>query len=162
MNLKYYIRKLLQEIKDQTITCDNCGWEWKKSEGGDDPYTCHKCWHTNKKNKITESLNKNIIRVMRMAPDVKDFAVEMMEHYLRVYGPGKIEKMGFLDFEEMVLHAVWVDYLGELFEFYDEDSDNYDTLITREEKNIVVNWMKQTFRKDMIDFYKEKIVNRSK
>ena len=33
--------------KDKKITCDNCGWSWKLSEGGDDPYTCHKCWNEN-------------------------------------------------------------------------------------------------------------------
>ncbi len=29
------------------IICDSCGWSWKKSEGGDDLYVCHKCYHDN-------------------------------------------------------------------------------------------------------------------
>ena len=29
------------------ISCDNCGWKWKSSEAGMDPYTCHKCGHEN-------------------------------------------------------------------------------------------------------------------
>jgi hypothetical protein len=29
------------------IICDNCGWSWKLSEGGSDPYMCHKCGHDN-------------------------------------------------------------------------------------------------------------------
>ena len=53
MNLKQTIRRILREEllqeskKDKKITCDNCGWSWKLSEGGDDPYTCHKCWNEN-------------------------------------------------------------------------------------------------------------------
>jgi hypothetical protein len=34
---------ILREIKDKTITCKDCGWHWKLSDGGKDPYTCHKC-----------------------------------------------------------------------------------------------------------------------
>lgn len=38
--------------KDKKITCDNCGWSWKLSEGGDDPYVCHKCWNENQVKEI--------------------------------------------------------------------------------------------------------------
>ena len=31
------------------IVCDSCGWSWKLSEGGDDPYVCHKCGTDNNK-----------------------------------------------------------------------------------------------------------------
>ena len=43
------------------IYCGNCDWSWKLSDGGDDPYICHKCGHNNEpknngmKVKITES-----------------------------------------------------------------------------------------------------------
>lgn len=54
---------------DTKIICDNCKWEWKLSEGGNDPYICHKCGHNNtKKNKnikvrITEEqFNRLIIK----------------------------------------------------------------------------------------------------
>lgn len=40
-------------FEDKTITC-KCGWEWKLSDGGDDPYTCHKCGHVNKEQDIDE------------------------------------------------------------------------------------------------------------
>ena len=33
-------------IKDK-IKCDNCGWDWKIEDGGDDLYICHKCNHDN-------------------------------------------------------------------------------------------------------------------
>jgi tRNA(Ile2) C34 agmatinyltransferase TiaS len=37
-------------VKDGKVTCNNCQWEWKLSEGGNDPYTCHKCGY--KKNQL--------------------------------------------------------------------------------------------------------------
>lgn len=33
--------------EDKLITCEGCGWQWKLSEGGNDPYVCHKCGHDN-------------------------------------------------------------------------------------------------------------------
>lgn len=41
---------LIVESDDKKVVCDECGWSWKLSEGGDDPYTCHKCGHTNQTN----------------------------------------------------------------------------------------------------------------
>jgi hypothetical protein len=32
------------------ITCGKCGWEWKISDGGTDPYVCHNCGYNNKEN----------------------------------------------------------------------------------------------------------------
>jgi len=34
-------------INTQTISCENCGWEWDLADGGNDPYICHKCGHDN-------------------------------------------------------------------------------------------------------------------
>lgn len=28
---------------NRTVTCSNCGWSWKLSDGGKDPMICHKC-----------------------------------------------------------------------------------------------------------------------
>ena len=33
----------LKEIQDSNIECEKCGWRWKLSDGGEDPYLCHKC-----------------------------------------------------------------------------------------------------------------------
>jgi nicotinic acid mononucleotide adenylyltransferase len=48
-------------VTDTDIICDNCGWDWKIADGGDDLYVCHKCGHDNnpdleegKKNKDPE------------------------------------------------------------------------------------------------------------
>jgi len=38
--------KIYESIIDEKVICDNCGWSWKLSEGGDDPFTCHKCGNT--------------------------------------------------------------------------------------------------------------------
>ena len=37
-------------VTDTEVICDNCGWEWKIEDGGDDLYTCHKCGHDNTPN----------------------------------------------------------------------------------------------------------------
>lgn len=41
------IVSLLEKINSNTVTCDKCGWSWDLSDGGDDPYICHKCGHNN-------------------------------------------------------------------------------------------------------------------
>jgi predicted nucleic-acid-binding Zn-ribbon protein len=33
--------------KFKKITCDSCDWTWDLAEGGEDPYTCHKCGNIN-------------------------------------------------------------------------------------------------------------------
>ena len=30
-------------MADKSVTCSNCGWSWKSSEGGLNPLSCHKC-----------------------------------------------------------------------------------------------------------------------
>ena len=61
--ISYEIGKPLNEaIVGDKIECDNCDWSWDISSGGDDLYTCHKCWHDNtpieeKKNKDPFGLN---------------------------------------------------------------------------------------------------------
>jgi len=57
--LNAYARELalgLEEaIVGDKIECDNCGWEWKIADGGDDLYICHKCGHDN-----TPQLNEGV------------------------------------------------------------------------------------------------------
>lgn len=39
---------LLEAINSEgEITCDNCGWKWNISNGGEEPFICHKCGHDN-------------------------------------------------------------------------------------------------------------------
>jgi DNA-binding transcriptional MerR regulator len=47
--------KNLKELVTATeVICDNCGWEWKISQGGKDPYLCHKCDYDNTPKQLNE------------------------------------------------------------------------------------------------------------
>jgi hypothetical protein len=46
-------KRLQKEEFDKTITCE-CGWSWELSDGGKEPYLCHKCGHDNSKKELTE------------------------------------------------------------------------------------------------------------
>jgi hypothetical protein len=49
--------KGLMEGDEETIECDNCGWEWNLEDGGKEPFLCHKCGHDNvEKYDMNESL----------------------------------------------------------------------------------------------------------
>jgi hypothetical protein len=37
----------VNENETQSVECEECGWEWDLSDGGKDPYLCHKCGHDN-------------------------------------------------------------------------------------------------------------------
>jgi len=36
-------------IGKKKVKCKKCGWEWNMSDGGKDPYVCHKCGYNNAK-----------------------------------------------------------------------------------------------------------------
>jgi hypothetical protein len=40
-HIKLFEEFILEEVKGGVVICDNCGWEWKISDGGNDPYICH-------------------------------------------------------------------------------------------------------------------------
>ena len=40
-------RKLYEEVTKDSIICNNCSWDWKIKDGGNDLYICHKCNHDN-------------------------------------------------------------------------------------------------------------------
>lgn len=44
---KLTIPEITEQVKGDSIICDNCGWTWKIADGGDDLYICHKCGHDN-------------------------------------------------------------------------------------------------------------------
>jgi hypothetical protein len=43
----------MNEGDNREIKCE-CGWSWKLEDGGNDPYTCHKCGKVNTKEELTE------------------------------------------------------------------------------------------------------------
>ena len=49
--------KLGEVVKDGRVFCDNCDWNWKISDGGNDPYMCHKCGNDNTPS-VVEALPK--------------------------------------------------------------------------------------------------------
>ena len=44
------LKKIIEAVVDGDVICDNCGWSWELSDGGDDLYMCHKCGHDNSEN----------------------------------------------------------------------------------------------------------------
>jgi predicted RNA-binding Zn-ribbon protein involved in translation (DUF1610 family) len=48
------LREEAKSKKSKKVKCSKCGWSWKLSEGGHDPYTCHKCGNINSKSELTE------------------------------------------------------------------------------------------------------------
>jgi predicted nucleic-acid-binding Zn-ribbon protein len=72
------LANIITENEDQTITCEKCGWEWKLSDGGNDPYVCHKCGHDNVEEYDVESED-----------DVKDF-IKFMKQYVQQLSESEI------------------------------------------------------------------------
>jgi nicotinamide mononucleotide adenylyltransferase len=54
----YKVGVLNESETKKTIICDNCGWSWKKEDGGKDMYVCHKCGYDNTP-KINKKQSKN-------------------------------------------------------------------------------------------------------
>ena len=49
--------KGLIEGDEETVECEDCGWEWNLEDGGKEPFLCHKCGHDNvEKYDMNESL----------------------------------------------------------------------------------------------------------
>lgn len=66
------LKVLREEVSKGNVTCDNCGWSWKLSEGGHDPYICHQCNHNNEPKNLQEQtledsfrLNPTKFRIMK-------------------------------------------------------------------------------------------------
>ena len=51
--------QIAEIVTDKEVICDNCGWSWNKSEGGNDMYICHKCGTDNEPyNQLNEVVEK--------------------------------------------------------------------------------------------------------
>jgi DNA-directed RNA polymerase subunit RPC12/RpoP len=50
-DIREMINKILnfnQKINEsKSVKCKKCGWSWELSDGGKDPYLCHKCGNDN-------------------------------------------------------------------------------------------------------------------
>jgi tRNA(Ile2) C34 agmatinyltransferase TiaS len=41
------LKNIVEIVTKTRVICDKCEWSCKLSDGGDDPYICHKCGHNN-------------------------------------------------------------------------------------------------------------------
>lgn len=89
--MRNLIRKILnEEIKNNRVVCDSCGWSWKLTDGGKDKYVCHKCGHDNTPKKsnldtIIDKLSQDLHR------EKLDYEIEVIKKYIKDY----ITKSGF-------------------------------------------------------------------
>ena len=59
-------------INMEKVKCDNCEWEWSLADGGNDPYTCHKCGHNNEPSVINEEVNRMRVMMGLQEQTIKD------------------------------------------------------------------------------------------
>ncbi len=80
--MKDLIKKILREsVVDDKIVCDNCGWSWLISDGGDDLYNCHKCGHDNTPKKQS-NLNKILEPYKVLFPEPIRHKVDEIEKFV--------------------------------------------------------------------------------
>ena len=46
-------KMILESVTNKEVICDKCEWSWDLSDGGNDPYICHKCGHDNSEEDFT-------------------------------------------------------------------------------------------------------------
>jgi tRNA(Ile2) C34 agmatinyltransferase TiaS len=44
------LKRITELVTNKEVICYKCGWSWELSDGGKDPYMCHKCGHDNSEN----------------------------------------------------------------------------------------------------------------
>jgi hypothetical protein len=60
---------ITERIEGDSIVCDNCGWNWKIKDGGNDLFICHECGHDNEPNYTTKEINE-MIRLKELLNEV--------------------------------------------------------------------------------------------
>jgi hypothetical protein len=96
------IRKTIKEVffinesNIDIIKCKKCKWRWKLSDGGSDPYICHKCGYDNtliEENKITEIkyVKPNFSNEWEEALRYPEFEYMGKEEWLKIASQGKPE-----------------------------------------------------------------------
>jgi hypothetical protein len=143
MSLKRIIRKVWEEkITKESVTCDECGWSWKLSEGGNDPYVCHKCGNDN-------SINESVYTRRRLSNEKLDKAFEDSLQYtknrFKNFMRGE-KQMSENMFRNVVISIMMDEFHGELSdwgtqdfpyeEVYDYIKEKYSSNIKREYKKL--------------------------
>ena len=142
--LNQYARELAQGLEEaivgDKIECDNCGWSWDIEDGGDDLYTCHKCWHDNTPKQLNEGrydtlANKLSSTAFRVFKDTHDRGDKEGSFKFRIDHPEEEHdipsKDFFFDFEgtvEITDSEYKVD--GGANAGFDEDGDETTPLLS--------------------------------
>lgn len=88
--MRNLIKKVIsEEIKNGKVHCDSCGWSWKLSDGGKDPYVCHKCGFDNKPK--TSNLEKVLGKFENFFPVKQRSKVPILNKFVENY----IRKTGY-------------------------------------------------------------------
>lgn len=99
---------------ESAVVCEDCGWFWYLSDGGDDPYVCHKCGNDNtpKKTNVYESIRRILkeettnlgpfIDKLRSTYNMSDEVTDFLVDFIEKSGCQKIE---FADFKYQALGA---------------------------------------------------------
>ena len=88
--VKELIKKILkEEIKDNKVVCDSCGWSWNLKDGGQDQYLCHQCGYDNKP--ITSNLDKVIYQFKENLPKEYQNKLDAVKSFIVNY----ISKNGY-------------------------------------------------------------------
>jgi len=74
---------IIESVTVNKVECDNCGWEWKLQEGGEDVFICHTCGHDNSPKIVKESEeDPRLARIRHFkgsVQDLKDFVQSKVE-----------------------------------------------------------------------------------
>jgi predicted GNAT family acetyltransferase len=74
--------QLFEEFSANRVVCDNCGWNWRLEDGGDDVYVCHECGHDNSPIlKESMIINENNL--------IKDFTSKAKKFFIALKEEGK-------------------------------------------------------------------------
>ena len=79
------IFQLNEAIVGDEIVCDNCGWNWKIVDGGDDLYICHKCGHDNTPPSLQEKINPDSeLQIKKYIEDYSEINVDILKDLLKI------------------------------------------------------------------------------
>lgn len=68
---------------EERIECSKCEWSWDLADGGDDPYTCHKCGNINTPKEYTiddEEVEEFLNELKKCTSDLKESILEESEY----------------------------------------------------------------------------------
>lgn len=59
---------MAERDKEVKVNCTNCRWSWDLKDGGDDPFTCHKCGHGNSPEDLSEI--RQLVEISKSAKEI--------------------------------------------------------------------------------------------